>query len=233
MPLGANINPQSLSVDQLTLFYINNFFLSVLDFFPRLILFLVFIILGYLIGWVISFLISSLVNKINLNKYLADVGLAKFLEKANIELRADKFLGKLFFFIVFIVFLLPAFDILGLPVFSQLLNEVLRFLPKAIVSGIIFVFALVVADFLRKTVYAFLRGLEVKGAHTGSNVIYYSVIIFGLILALSNLGVASEIFNILVMGIVLSIALAFGLSFGLGGQEIARQFLENIKEKLD
>jgi hypothetical protein len=35
------------------------------------------------------------------------------------------------------------------------------------------------------------------------------------------------------MGIVLAIALAFGLSFGLGGQDIARQFLENFKEKLD
>jgi hypothetical protein len=233
MPQGSALNQQPFSVDQLAYFYINNFFIGILDFFPKLILFLIFIIFGYLVGWIVSFLISSFVNKLNLNKYLADIGLAKFLEKANIELRADRFLGKLFFFIVFLVFLLPAFDILGLSVFSQLLNEVLKFLPKAIVSGVIFVFALVVADFLRKTIYAFLKGLEIRGAHTGSNIFYYSVIVFGLILALNNLGIATEVFNILLMGIVLAIALAFGLSFGLGGQDIARQFLENFKEKLD
>ncbi|GIW66158.1 MAG: hypothetical protein KatS3mg095_0056 [Candidatus Parcubacteria bacterium] len=213
-------------------FYTSDIIGRIISFLPNLILALIFILLGYLIGWILELFIRVIILRLNINKYLSDLGFNKFLEKSNIELKTEVFLGKLIFWIVFLLFLIASFDILGLSSFSQLLNEVVKFIPRALVAAFIFVFAILLGDFLRRTLYVFLRGIEVRGAEAGSDIVYYVILIFGIILALSQLGVVTDILNILVFGIALAFALALGLSFGLGGQDLAREFLNHLKRKL-
>lgn len=213
-------------------FYFYDFIGRLLSFLPNLLLALIFILLGYMVAWIVEIFIKWVISRLNINKFLTDLGFRKFLEKSNIELKTEEFVGKLLFWLIFLLFLITAFDILGLSSFSQLLTEVVRFLPKILVAAFIFVVSIFLADFLKRVVYVFLKGIDVKGASLGSDVVYYSIFIFGLILGLTHLGIARELFNILVAGIVVAFALAFGLSFGLGGQDLARKFLENIKEKL-
>ena len=212
-------------------FYVSDIIGRIINFIPNLILALLFILLGYLIGWVFEIFIKYVVAKLNINKYLSDLGFGKFLEKSNIELNAEIFLGKLVFWLIFLIFLIAAFDVLGLSSFSQLLNEIIRFMPRALVAGFIFVLAIFLGDLVKRLVYVFLRGIEVKGAELGSDIIYYVIVIFGLVLALNQLGIATDVLNILLFGIALAFALAIGLSFGLGGQDIARDFLHRLRNK--
>ncbi|GIW65783.1 MAG: hypothetical protein KatS3mg094_302 [Candidatus Parcubacteria bacterium] len=224
------VNYPNTPVD-LIQFYFLDIIGRLINFIPNLILALLFILLGYLIGWVFETFIKYIVAKLSINKYLIDLGFGKFLEKSNVELRAEIFLGKLVFWLIFLVFLVSAFDILGLSSFSQLLNEIIRFLPRALVAGLIFVLAIFLGDLIKRLVYVFLRGIETKGAELGSDIIYYVIVIFGLILSLNQLGIATDVFNILLFGMALAFALAIGLSFGLGGQDVARDFLHRLRDK--
>jgi hypothetical protein len=227
-----NTSPYNFTPVGLLQYYSYDFIGKIFSYLPYLLIGLIFIILGYLIAWFLEFIIRFLVSKLNINKFLSDLGFSEFLKKSNIELKADVFLGKLVFWIVFLVFLMAAFDVLGLTSFSNLLNDIIKFLPKLLVSSFIFIFAVFVGDLLKKIVYSFLRGIEIKGAEIGSEIVYYGFFVFGLILALSNIGIATEILNILIMGIVLAISLALGLSFGLGGQELAKHFLDELRKKI-
>ncbi len=49
---------------------------------------------------------------------------------------------------------------------------------------------------------------------------------------MNQLGVAQDLIRILFTGIVAMLALAGGLAFGLGGKEIAKEILEELKKKL-
>ena len=50
-------------------------------------------------------------------------------------------------------------------------------------------------------------------------------------LVLHQLGVAQELLRILFGGLVAMVALAGGLAFGLGGQNTARQILDEVWDK--
>jgi small-conductance mechanosensitive channel len=77
-----------------------------------------------------------------------------------------------------------------------------------------------------------LRGLEKKSASGVGVFIKWAIIVFSFLAALNTWGVAVEIVNTLVLGVVLFFALAGGLAFGLGGQETARDILESVSKDI-
>ena len=60
----------------------------------------------------------------------------------------------------------------------------------------------------------------------------WAISIFVILAVLNQLGVASDLIRILFTGIVAMIAIAGGIAFGLGGQDSARQVLEEFKKRI-
>ena len=72
------------------------------------------------------------------------------------------------------------------------------------------------ADYVRRAIEASGGGIGLSNTGLLGRVAEFTVIAFGVILALYQVGIASELVNILFIGVVLAMALAFGLAFGLG-----------------
>ena len=60
----------------------------------------------------------------------------------------------------------------------------------------------------------------------------WAVLIFSLLVALSQLNVAEEIIRIVITGIVAGGALAFGLAFGLGGKSHADELIGKMRKHI-
>ncbi len=54
-----------------------------------------------------------------------------------------------------------------------------------------------------------------------------AVIAFAVLIAVNQVGIATDLVNILFIGIVAALALALGLAFGLGGREVAGQVTQD------
>jgi hypothetical protein len=53
-----------------------------------------------------------------------------------------------------------------------------------------------------------------------------AVIIFAVVIAINQVGIAANLVNILFIGVVGALSLAFGLAFGLGGRDVAGRLTE-------
>ena len=106
---------------------------------------------------------------------------------------------------------------------SLLINDFLAWLPNLIVAVIIVLAAPVLGRILRRAIEASGGGIGLSNTGLLGRVAEFTVISFGVILALYQVGIASELVNILFIGVVLAMALAFGLAFGLGGRSVAEE----------
>jgi hypothetical protein len=52
-----------------------------------------------------------------------------------------------------------------------------------------------------------------------------------IVVALNQVGIASDLVNILFIGVVAALALGFGLAFGLGGRSVAERLTQDWYEK--
>ena len=225
MPYQQNLTPTEILNN-----YLISLFPSLVNALLSLLAAIVVFIVGWLVAMIIKFILEYVLSKIQIKEWLNKVGLAKYVEDFTWEERLDKVLAEIGFWVVLIVFLMTSFDILGLSVVNSFIRSVVNYIPKAITGGLILLAGFLFGELTRKVVAGALRGLERKTAHGVSIFIKWTIIIFSFLAALNQWGVAVEIINILVTGVVWFIVLAGGLSFGLGGQDLAREFLYNLKK---
>jgi len=128
--------------------------------------------------------------------------------------------------------MLPTTDIWGLPRVVTILNEFLLYLPNVFVAAIIAVVGFVLGSLAHDLILASVKGVSSSTANGIASVARWAVNVFVILAVLNQLGVATDLIRILFTGFVVMLAIAGGIAFGLGGQNSARDAVEELRKKL-
>ena len=204
-----------------------------MEYIPRLIGALVVLIIGLIVAAGLDALVEKVFAVIKFDTFLEKLGLKPIFERAGIKLRGSYFLGKLVYWFVVIAFLLAVSDSLGLYALSGFLASVLNYLPNVIAAVLILLAAFVVGHFLRNIVTASVLSAKLHAAHFLGTLVWWVVVVFGFLAALSQLNIAAAMVQTLVTGFIAMLALAGGLAFGLGGKDYANHLLNKLKDRTE
>lgn len=206
---------------------IENFLYNIISFFPQIIAGTIILIIGVIIGNIVSRLFLGLFRVFNPEKTFKDNKIIKTVSiKAWLLL-----LSQIVRWTIIIIFLVAAFEAWGIKEVSKLLNQFLMYLPNVVIAVFISFIGVVVAGIVQDLVKNSAKGLGASMIGSLSTIAYYSIIVFTVLLVLSQLGVAADLIKILFTGLVAMFAISGGLAFGLGGQETAKKILEAIYNK--
>src|SRR5579883_1839146 len=205
----------------------------ILTFIPRLIGFLVILVVGLIIATLVSKALTFLLRKIGFDRLSDRIGLTRFEQRMGVRMDAAGILGKIVYWFILLIFLVPAADALGLPTVSNILNTLVAYIPNVFVAILVLFLgslaATVVADLVRGTV----ASANIGNPNIYANIARIAIIGFAVIVALEQLKIAPDIMNILFTAVVGAAALAFGLAFGLGGRDTARRLLERTEGNVE
>jgi hypothetical protein len=209
---------------------LQNLWLGFASFVPNLVAALVVLLIGLIVAAGLAALVEKIFDAVRLDKFLEKLGLKPYFERAGLKLRGAYFLGRLVYWFIAVAFLLAVSDALGLYALSGFLASVLAYLPNVIAAILIMLAAAVLANFLRKVVVASVAAAKLHAARFLGSLTWWVVIVFGLLAALTQLNVATEIIQSLVTGFIAMLALAGGLAFGLGGKDYANYLVGKLRE---
>jgi len=210
-----------------------NLWIGVANFVPNLVIAIIILILGWLIGALLGRAIWQVFKSLRIDDALRRAGLESLARRGGMNLDSGAFIGTLVKWFVIVVFLIAALDVLGLSQVNFFLQDVvLGYLPRVIVAALILLVAGVVGDVAGKLVVTAARTADISSAHFAGAVARWAVWIFGILVALSQLGIAAAFSQTLFTGVVIAVSLALGLSFGLGGQDAASKFIERLRGEM-
>lgn len=216
-----------------TIIALKNLWLGFIDFIPNLIGAIIVFLIGWLISIAVGKLIAEILKRIKFNRIFEKGGWKAALEKAEIKVDASSFIGAIIKWVLLIVFLAAAVEILGFNQLTLFLTQkVLPFLPNVVVAAFIFVVAVIIADILEKVVRAAVEGAKVGYGQLVGAIVRWSIWVFAILIILSQLGIGETFMADLFRGIVVMIVLAIGLAFGLGGKDVAAEILQDLRNKL-
>lgn len=205
---------------------------GIVNFAPLLIGALIVFIIGWFISIGVGKLVADVLKKIRFNQIFERGNWKEALAKADIKVDPSGFVGAIFKWILVIVFLLAAVDILGLSEFANFLQGILDYLPNVMVAALIFVVAVVIADISEKILRTAVESTQIGYGHFVSIIVKWSIWVFAVVAILVQLQVAVLLLQTLFTGLVAMVAIAGGLAFGFGGRDIAAEVLEALKGKL-
>jgi flagellar biosynthesis protein FliQ len=202
------------------------FLAQVGDFLPRLLLAIVIVVAGWIIAKAVRFAIDRGLRAVNLHVVTERAGIDGFLREGGVRGDFTALVAVLFYWIVILAALVMGFNLLGLSYITDLLSEVLRFVPKVMVALLILAFGAYFAKFVGNAVCAYCRNIHLQDAELMGAVARYAIVVFVVLVALDQVNIGGDIvrqtFLILLAGLVFALALAFGL----GGRDWAADLLE-------
>ena len=201
---------------------------EVAKFVPNLIGALVILLLGYLIAKVVQKAITGLLRRVRMDNASERVGLAGVLRKAQLRSTASEIMGKILFWVLFLTFLIPATETLGLEKVSETINALIDYLPNVLGAALIVVVGLVVSYFVRNIVWSAAEGVQFQYAEAVGKSTYGVMIVIVAILAVGQLQIETELLNRVIEIVLIAAAAAFGISVGFGGQHIVRNLLAGL-----
>jgi hypothetical protein len=158
-------------------------------------------------------------------------GFAGFVANTGVETDSSGFIADIAKWFVRLITLVVGFDALGLPAVSDVLRQVLLWLPNLVVA----VAALILGGLAANWLAGLVRGATAK-ADLGNPDLFATIVrvatwAFAIVVALNQIGIARELVNTLFIATVGAVALALGLAFGIGGRDTAAEVVRNWYDK--
>ncbi|HEX6628143.1 MAG TPA: hypothetical protein VF105_09320 [Gemmatimonadaceae bacterium] len=202
-------------------------FSMILGAIPRILGFIVVVAIGWFVSSLLARAVLGLLRAIHFDELMQRSGLADFMNKMGTGTDSAGIVAGIVKWLVRVVVLLVAFDVLGLPAVSDVMRQLLLWLPNLVVA----IFVLFIGGIAARALGNVVRGATAEAGFTNpetlANVVRTTVWAFAIVVAVNQLGIATNLINTLFTGLVGALALACGLAFGLGGRDLASRSLEN------
>jgi hypothetical protein len=188
-------------------------------------------ILILVLGWIISGLLAGLVERglkmIGFERAAQSTGISGFIQRSGSTWTASAIVAEIVKWFIRLIAIQAAASVLGLEQISQIINAIVLWLPNLVVAIAIVVIGALIARFVSGLVRGSTSQMGFTNPDLLANVAYYAIVVFAVIAAVDQLGIAETVVNTLFIGLVALVVLAAGLAFGLGGQQTAAQITAN------
>ncbi len=205
---------------------------QVIGFLPELLGAIVVFLIGLVIAWALRVVVEKVVMALRIDDLMIKLKVKDLFKKAGLSLHVGRLLGWIVKWFIVVVFLIAAADILGWSQITAFLNDVVAYIPNALVAVVILLVGIVLGSFVFEVVEKAVKASKMGGERLLAGIAKWAIFLFSFIAALQQLGIASALLQTITTGLVAMIAIAGGLAFGLGGQEHAKKFLSKLRSDI-
>lgn len=202
---------------------------DVLGMIPNIIVGVVLILVGLYVGRFIKKFVTDLLSRLGFNNLTRHLKIGTW-DANQASTSPASIVGALVEIVIVVLFVVEAFNLIGLDFMVDLGRAVLAFLPSVLTAIIILAIGIIVSNLVKRTMDSLFGNSELKVL---SIVAKYAILALAVFMALDQLGVADTIVNSAFILILGALALAFGLAFGLGGRDNASRYLDRLQKKAD
>jgi small-conductance mechanosensitive channel len=192
---------------------------------PQLIGAIIILIVGYVLARVLKAVFTRLLQGIGFDGWMERGGIKQFFDRAQTNQTPASVIGTLVFWFVFIIAITMAADALGIQQVSEVLAQLIAYIPSIIAAILILILAALVANFLSGIV----RGAT--GSDVLSSIARYAIIIYAGFAALTELGIAVQLTAPTFLIVLGAVALAAAIAFGWGGRDVAKDLIEKYYDR--
>lgn len=209
--------------------------ISLFNALPNIIMAILVFIIGFILIKIITKILKKVFEKIGIDKLGEKLQSIDIIAQSNIEIKISEVLVKGIYYFLMLFVIIISTDILGLEVVSNLISDILNFLPNLLVALIVLILGTLFADLVKKFVDTALSSLSIPSSKLIANFIFYFLFINVLIIALSQSGIKTDFLAQNITMIIGGAVLAFAISYGLAARTSVANYLASfyIKDKFE
>jgi Conserved TM helix len=210
---------------------LNQFWVQLVNFVPRLLAVLVILFFGWLVAKLVRLGVKRLLDLMQFDRFAQKSGIEAFMNSGNFNITLSGVISQVVYWLVILLFVITGANALGLTEVAGLLQQLAGYLPHIIVAILVVIFGTLFARFMNRLVFAWLHSIKFEHALAVSTSAEYGIQILAVFIALEQLGIGMQLIHSLFVIVFGAVFLALAIAFGLGGKDWAAKTIAEISEK--
>ncbi|EKB47949.1 mechanosensitive ion channel family protein [Cecembia lonarensis] len=185
----------------------------------------IILVLGWLITKLITFILGKVLEKSKIDGLSKKLNESKSFGNSKIEFDLSKVILAFVKWLLYLVFLTVAADILNWTVISNEITNLLAYLPRLFSALALLIIGLYIANFIKKAIKGFLEAIAFSGAGLVSSIIFFIIAVIFILTALNQAGIDISVITGNLIIIVGGVVLTLVISIGVGSIELVQKSL--------
>ena len=194
--------------------------LQMFDVIPALLKGLIILLIGILLAKLTRRLILKALRLIGVDKLADRLMSIDLFENSKINLVPSTLISSTSYYLVLIVFIIAAVEAMGLNVISDLLKDLIDYIPNGITALLILVIGVFIADAIKKLIKATCYSLGISSGNLIASVVFYFILLNIILIALRQAKLQTEFMEDNIAIILAGIAGAFAIGYGLASKDV-------------
>lgn len=198
---------------------------SVIEATPRVLSAIVLLLVVLIAAKIVERVLRFLLSRLKIDKLVAHAGIDQVLKRMGIRQSLERFVPRLAYFLLLLLFAQVAAQTYGLNAISNAIEAAFGYLPNLIAALLLLIVGIAVAQFVGSTI---AQAAEESGLEMGATLgqVASALILFVIgVMAASQLRIDTQIIRIVAICLLAALGLAFGLAFGLGSRQATRNVI--------
>ncbi len=202
---------------------------QIINYLPSLLAGVLLLVAGWIVGWIVKRIIVQLLFVLRFERLFTRLQWRQALSKADIRYALFGFIGNIAFFIVFLIFLNSALFAMKLTILSNLIEHGVLFIPRLIVSLIIFGIGWIIAGRVSNSIYIALIKEDVPNYSLISRFAKFVIVLFFTAMALVEIDIAIEIVIIGFTTVIISLSILAIAAVVFSSKGFKEKFINSSK----
>ncbi|MEZ4933521.1 MAG: mechanosensitive ion channel [Saprospiraceae bacterium] len=198
---------------------------------PNIVGALAILLVGWLLAKIISKTLEKILGAIKIDALGDKINDTEFATKANFKIRVSIFLSRLVYYLLMLVFIMLATDVLGMAVVSGMVSDLITYLPRLLSALVLFILGIYLAEFVKNIVQATCTALAIPSAKVISTFVFYLIFLTLTISAMAQASIDTALITSNLTVILGGVILAFSIGYGFASRDTMANFIASFYSK--
>lgn len=192
---------------------------------------IVVLLVGWLTAKIVSKGLGKLLGAIKIDRYADKINETEFATKAGFKFKLSTSLAKLAYWVIMLIFIMMATEVLGMEIISTMVGDLIAYLPRLLSAIVLFVLGIYLAEFIKNIVLAACTALGIPSAKIIATFIFYLVFLTLTISAMAQASIDTALITSNLTVILGGVILAFAIGYGFASRDTMANFIASFYSK--
>ncbi len=198
---------------------------------PKIALALIILLIGRLIATTTRKIITKILASVGIDRLTEQLNDIDIVQKSGMRIEISSVIGQMAYYVLMLGFVIFATDMLGIPAITDMVRDLINYLPALFSAFVLFLLGLFLADMVRNIIQTALQSMGVSSAKMIATGVFYFLFITVAVSALAQAKIATTFIESNLTVIIGAGALAFAFGYGFASKDLVSNYLAGYYNK--
>ena len=207
---------------------LENQFYQLLEVIPALIKAAVIFLVGYILAKIVRTIVLRLLAAVGVDRLADRLLKIEIFQKSNVDIVPSRVVSGALYYFILIIFGMAAVEAMGLQIISDLLKDLIAYIPNGVTALLVLVIGIIIGDAVKKVVASTCKALGISSANMIANVVFYFILLNIVLIALAQAQLQTEFVENNLTVMLAGVAGAFAIGYGLAARGVMSNLLASF-----